>query len=136
MDTHLKDLAERLHAATGPDRDLDAAVLELVNGAKVELIDGFHGIRSPDGSIEPSGYMPKFTASIDAAVTLEVKGLEEVVVRRYSSGVYVRWTHCTPTKTTVVYGCNHPDNLSPTEPLARCLARVQYELSQTDEAQK
>lgn len=58
-----------------PSRELDEAILEATCDAKVEMIDGFKGIRyGAQRYVEPYGTLPCFTTSLDSAVTLVPKG--------------------------------------------------------------
>jgi hypothetical protein len=65
-------LAERVEAATGPDRELNIAMLPLVG---IRFVDEGH----PIGQVcyDSNGHgvpMPNFTASLDAAMTLVPEG--------------------------------------------------------------
>lgn len=62
----LIELAERCEAATGPDRELDAAIA-LLYGWTVHKGDNWIG---PHGQIS----VPEFTGSLDAALTLVPEG--------------------------------------------------------------
>jgi hypothetical protein len=66
----LDELADRVERLTGPDREVDAAIMRLFTNS-VESYDGdfWYG---PHGTIgEP---VPAYTASIDAALTLVPEG--------------------------------------------------------------
>lgn len=63
-------LAERVEAATGPDRNLDMMI---------------HGRDGPDG-IGAYGDHPAYTASLDAAMTLIPSGM---ILRRYMATRFV-----------------------------------------------
>lgn len=105
----MKDLIERLEKATGPDRELDAAI-----GAACEIVDDFDPsvlldpvfyrgdecgrIRIYSGKIDPSVKHHKytrdarpFTASIDAALTLVPEGVDwgvgHLMGWRYRAGI-------------------------------------------------
>jgi hypothetical protein len=56
-------LAERCEAATGPDRELDIAMLPLI-GLSLERVGGFYD------SNNHAVPLPRFSASLDAAMTL------------------------------------------------------------------
>lgn len=68
-------LADRCEAATGPDREIDRAI-----------IDAF-GWRNDHGVPIPPGYIgiPAYTASLDAAMTLVPKGAPEWNVEGWGS---------------------------------------------------
>lgn len=71
------DLIERLEKAEGPDRESDAAIYQAVFGEEpVMVMAASYG---PNEKIQPVGvaggqYVRRFTASIDAALTLVPKG--------------------------------------------------------------
>lgn len=68
----MNDLISRLSAATGPSRELDAGIA-LANGwAHRTMPNGERYWRSPTGVICPQP--PRYTASIDAALTLMPEG--------------------------------------------------------------
>lgn len=84
----MKDLIERLEKATGPDRELDAQIMVATNSIKRRAF--YLWI-----STQPKGTNPsmidyarcaasKYTASIDAALTLVPKGME--LKMKYRSG--------------------------------------------------
>ena len=67
-------LIERLARATGPDRELDAAIDVVVFRPSADRVEYF-----PDGQRIPSGFynaraIPAYTGSLDAAVTLVPEG--------------------------------------------------------------
>ncbi len=114
----LLDLRDRLAKATGPDRELDIAIdRALIQPSRGK--DWWPSLAS----------IKEFTGSIDAAVTLEVAWLIEVEVIKFAAYTYVLWVPNEDPDT-------HVSAQAKTEALARCLVRVEYELSQTDEAQK
>ena len=78
------DLIARLEAATGPDRELDAAI-----ALTVGLDIGRGRAHSQDSRVSA------YTASIDAALTLVPKGWG-VVVRRWADGTGRGVAHCYP----------------------------------------
>jgi hypothetical protein len=126
----LVELRDTLRKATGPDRRIDAHFALICAAPEGYVLSDVPGwICIPHREAREA--LP-YTASIDAAVTLEVPGIQEVVVRKYPHGVYVRWImHVTGEPGSgkiVVYG-NDPDCLSPTEAIGRCLARVEYEIA-------
>lgn len=76
----LSDLIERLEKATGPDRELDAEIQEAVVGLEMyESIAERGGERciryypSPPGPTYRA--LPRYTSSIDAAMTLVPEGM-------------------------------------------------------------
>jgi hypothetical protein len=76
MSDNLAALIERLEKATGPDRDLDTAIHEGAIGLRMyESVhrygDGTVVLRYYPGPPEPTYHvLPRYTASIDAALTL------------------------------------------------------------------
>lgn len=86
------ELIERLEAATGPDRELDAAIAEAVGHTvkydKADLRDTTPWYQPvPDYSWQP---VPQFSASIDAALTLVPEGLNyELTTTGYKPGATV-----------------------------------------------
>lgn len=68
-------LAERCEREK-PSMELDIAILEATTGAKLEKIDGFYGIRWPDKRLDPVGFVPKYTGSIDGATALLTTGMK------------------------------------------------------------
>lgn len=140
--TVLKQLRDRMAKATGPDYDLDAAILEFTKGAKVEKIDGFYGIRWPDGHVDPSGYMPKFTGSLDAASTLVPDGAWKEVSgpRRYLNipSPSPNYWHCAISvwKPFGLAGTSSTDahGWGATEPLSIVDARLAYEIARAEAA--
>jgi hypothetical protein len=73
----LEALADRCKTATGPDRDLDCAIAAAVGWREIELPHGSRYCISPDGRECSHGliaYAPRFTASLDAAMTLVPEG--------------------------------------------------------------
>jgi hypothetical protein len=73
----MKDLIERLEKATGPDRELDAK-LAFVNGAWAAGVDeGVPWVQwAKNTAVEINDELPRYTASIDAALTLVPEGWE------------------------------------------------------------
>ena len=107
-------LIERLEAATGPDRELDAAILVAVGG-KRRFDDWWIGYRFIGREASA------FTASIDAALTLVPEGWDYVIA---SPGVDENhpdeWC---------INMARHPDDESnftfaPTPALAICIAAL------------
>lgn len=90
-DQKLIELAERCEAATGPDRELDAAIA-LLHGWTVHKGDNWIG---PHGQIS----VPEFTGSLDAALTL--------VPERWSCSVAIDETG---RHAQAVLGRSHPTN--------------------------
>jgi hypothetical protein len=72
----MKDLIERLEKATGPDRDLDDRIA-IASGYKVACVGNAAatdiGFIYPDGSRHWGA--PRFTESLDAALTLVPEGM-------------------------------------------------------------
>lgn len=79
--TDLNELLERVKAATGPDREIDVALLHLWDPDhealrsyderyQIELRDGVFSVWKTDGGYSASVPFPRFTASIDAALAL------------------------------------------------------------------
>lgn len=58
----LDEIVERLEKATGPDRQIDEAIFELMHGRKrhVSIFEQY----------DPSEKLPAYTGSVDAALTL------------------------------------------------------------------
>jgi len=73
----LLKLAERVEAATGPDRELDCAIAVALERTD-EGGSGFHRVFPDDSVFEQVRSLP-FTASLDAAMTL-FDGLSDVVI--------------------------------------------------------
>lgn len=77
----MKDLLERVKAATGPDRELDGALAEAFGWRQITVDHGLRLTREwlrPDGFPLPVGTMadpPFFTASLDAALALVERAL-------------------------------------------------------------
>ncbi len=137
----LLDLRDRLAKATGPDRDLDARLHALATFSDPKWTCTFpennemgsYLVHNRDwcagGPPIISYNVARFTQSLDAAVTLVPEGCE--------------WLRKSILAMTIVqmdvrndgWG-RHFDAGAATPALALCLARVEYELSQTDEAQK
>jgi hypothetical protein len=68
----LLELAERCEAATGPDRELDAEIASTLGWANVGPGNrGGRCGRSPEGTWKT---VPRYTASLDAAMTLVPEG--------------------------------------------------------------
>lgn len=84
----LRALAERCEKATGPDRKLDLAIAVAVNrdgifDARYEWRWGFGGDEieaweaekcKPSGYLDPEEFCQRFTASLDAAMSLVPEG--------------------------------------------------------------
>ncbi len=94
--TNLPTLADRIEAATGPDRELDELIAAFAANAVREVqADGRTAYHSLDGSRWVSVHSPAFTSSIDAALTLVPEGwalglLGEVEGRRWSCTIHRR----------------------------------------------
>lgn len=86
--TDLRELVERLEAAEGPSRELDAEIARALGWKDVGI--GPHAPQTvkwvrPDGS-ETFNRLPAYTASIDAALTLVPEGWEWTVGNTYAEG--------------------------------------------------
>lgn len=77
----MKELIERLTAATGPSRELDEAIFEAAHGRQRR--------RSTFEQYEPSEPLPDYTASLDSALTLVPKGWTTQI---YGGGWLRDWT--------------------------------------------
>lgn len=70
----LIELAERVERATGPDRELDRAVAEALGWTRIcSIPSGYMAVR-PGEKVEYR--LPKFSRSMDAAMTLAPKGFD------------------------------------------------------------
>lgn len=69
----LSDLISRLERASGPDRELDGAIAEAI------------GLSVPH---DPAGWPPRYTSSLDAAVTLVPDGCQWTIE---PDAAWVRW---------------------------------------------
>lgn len=98
MSDKLLALADRVEREE-PSQSLDRDIAEAVNG--------------PPGL---SGYIWAYTKSCDAAKTLEPKDAQEIVVRNFQSGTYVR---ITLKSGTPIYADSAPD-----EPRGRVAASL------------
>lgn len=140
----LEHLRDRLVAARGPDRELDCYLAAAFRYCGPVTVVSEPAYRSKRFFCRPTDFegdwigfdllnnSERYTASIDGAVTLEegIEGIEEITVRKYSTGVYVRWT-CLEEHSPryrIVYGSDS-DSLAPTEAIGRCRARVEYEFA-------
>lgn len=65
----MKELIERLETATGPDRELDAAIARWI-GFEVQYSTEIN----PQPCIWDGGYVEPYTASLDAALKLAPEG--------------------------------------------------------------
>lgn len=86
-DSELIALAERVEAATGPDRDIDISILRHVDPERLEWMNGQYAkgaselmALGPDAwearkdALYTSCYTPpRYTASVDAAMTLYIQ---------------------------------------------------------------
>ncbi|WP_155262913.1 hypothetical protein [Sphingomonas segetis] len=99
-DARLIELAERCEAATGPDRELDIAILtHPAFGYRDVFEDGRLFDRGNDGywsleGDEKNGPLPSPTASLDAAMTLVPEGWEpflETDICRDTPGLFWKW---------------------------------------------
>lgn len=74
----LSELAARCEAAEAPDRELDAVIREAVGGATVplyRLVKPMIGHPEWEGGASSNGHwLPFYTASLDAALTLVPEG--------------------------------------------------------------
>jgi hypothetical protein len=77
--TDLIGLAERCEKATGPDRELEQDICDTVHGPNY-----MPNVFQQDGS-----RIPRYTASLDAAMTLVPNGMGWSV-NRYASGTWAR----------------------------------------------
>jgi hypothetical protein len=80
-----EELIARLEAATGPDRALDEEISRGVNPDEWLVRDR----HAPAGEEGWGWDIPRYTASIDAAMALIPDGMF-VAVKRYSDGWYAR----------------------------------------------
>ena len=75
----MSDLITRLEAATGPDRELDAAICIDLGLSKDNVMVGVDGW-CINSETNPNPYKsPTFTASIDAALTLVPEGYYPII---------------------------------------------------------
>ena len=145
----LLELAARCEAATGPDRELDREIIRALGlfvgtasgeGDDLFLVSGHPNLMAPIFGVENArrgNPVPRFTASLDAAMTLVPKWIIEQRRRVFLLGEWPEW------------GC-HLDDLSggsdewawprfkgraATLPLAICAAalRARATLAQEDE---
>lgn len=100
--TDLSELIERVKAATGPDRDLDIALLPLWEPGhdalksyddryQTELRDGVFSVWKLDGGYSASIQFPRFTTSIDAALALAERVLPGWTLARLSQDDHKLW---------------------------------------------
>ncbi|MTJ81768.1 MAG: hypothetical protein F8N37_12220 [Telmatospirillum sp.] len=123
----LKNLRDRLQAATGPDRELDFAVLESLGwgprgpGGRFLYCpyDDCRAIKRPDGSWIEEARSPQLTASLDASLALVDQVLPGV-----GYGIHVGWKNSSSSQTAChLFYCSLPDNCyAPTAPLAVLIA--------------
>ena len=89
-DRALEELAARVEALTGPDREVDALICELVDLPFCEepdcLPDVFQLIIERVKAGGEDSEIPAYTASIDAAMALVPKGL---ILRQYMASRFV-----------------------------------------------
>lgn len=97
-------LAERLAAAVGPSRELDAEILTTLLGYKcIETTTGWHWHGKRDGRIA-NGPVPFFSSSLDAALALFYEVLPKTwffrIYRVWPSGEYCVevWDNIDPSK--------------------------------------
>ncbi len=80
----MTDLVARIEAATGPDRDIDREIAPLVG---IRVVDEGHPIGvcyyDQNGAFVP---LPRFTASIDTALTLVPEGWTGIIPVRGGRG--------------------------------------------------
>lgn len=88
MNDELLVLAERCEKAEGPDRELDIAMLPLVG---LRFVDEGHPIGQVCYDRNNHGVpMPRFTASLDAAMTLVPEGCKVVIeIASYQRAAWV-----------------------------------------------
>lgn len=125
----LKALRDRLAKATGPDRALDSYLGVLFLGWRVR--DGGQHIEIPSVGLfanHPDAPFPSPTASLDAASTLEIAGLYVTVVAGKGLPATVSWLD--------LESGSRFDGEAATEPLARCLARLEYEIAAASAAEE
>lgn len=89
--TDYDDLIRRLEQATGPDRELDAAIYEIVVGLRMyesiyERCGDLCLRYFPDPTGPSYGRLPHYTSSLDAALTLVPEGWYVDLIERQSSG--------------------------------------------------
>lgn len=77
--TDIASLIERLENTTGPDRELDCAIMQM----EVDRGAGLH-VRLTEDSLASA---PHYTSSIDAAVTL-VPPRHTIAIRSYGDGTW------------------------------------------------
>lgn len=134
----LLELAERVEAATGPDRRLDIEILVTIDWREPDWEEGErtaremaerHGLvyltsRSVEGFNSTWRHLPRLTASLDAAMTLVPEGWCQTKRVFYAVG---------PTKVRVsMFDENSLGQtaLAATEPLAICAAALRARAAQ------
>ena len=115
MDAHLNELISKVENASGPDREIDALIAPLKG---LRVIDEGHPIgRMCYDDIDAAHLLPRYTASLDATMTLV--GDDCFRVERHPMyGVYA-------------YVGDH-DAYAPTPALALCLASLRALQHQKD----
>jgi hypothetical protein len=117
-------LAERCEKAEGPDRELDAAIAPLTG---LTVVDEGHPIgRMCYDDIGAAHLMPRYTASLDAAMTLVPESWGWMVsqpnAKALSSGLLKERT---PVMGEVQYGCDQRYAVAAATPaLALCAAAL------------
>lgn len=85
----LLELAERVEAAMGPDRELDFYIWAALNGV-TEITDPAEG-RDANGEWHLYGFVDPYTASLDAAMTLVPEGQEFGCGSKDATGTAWAW---------------------------------------------
>lgn len=90
----MKDLIERLRNATGPDRQLDEAIATAIGWTKKPWQAGACWL-PPGGktTTDRKTSLPKYTASIDAALTLVPKGWTSTIHVTINGGHAEIWAN-------------------------------------------
>ncbi len=131
----LLQLREMLSKATGPDVDLDCYIHAAMENATYEPQSGGRSAFHRGGSWVPLGTVHRYTASIDAAVTLvPADTWRETNGPRRSINIPSPVQNFWHTYITVWSVRQDFHGWGATEPLSICLARVNYELSLLDAA--
>lgn len=87
------ELIAKLEAATGPDRELDASIALEIGWTHQKVKGDAVRYWRPPG--EMRSFMryecPRFTGSIDAAMTLKPDGVTDCGLEQDASGVFAHW---------------------------------------------
>ena len=93
MSDGMQELIARLEAATGPSRELDAEIWCAANSKKFLRFDGMAMTRGnvffherDDGTAKIECSHPRYSSSLDAALTLVPEGCEGEIFWHYGSG--------------------------------------------------